>query len=89
LRHTGEKDTAMEVTVTLAQAIAVRQTMSPQATVIYARTPDRPDIVDIMALLDPKVGQMLMRWATEEDKPRLTNFLNAFPGAVEVASITG
>jgi hypothetical protein len=79
----------MEVTVTLSQAVAVRQTMSQQATVLYSRTPDRPNIVDIMALLDPKVGQMLMRWASEEDKPSLTSFLNAFPNAVEVASITG
>jgi hypothetical protein len=79
----------MDVTVTLAQAIAVRQTMSQQATVLYSRTPDRPNVVEVMALLDPKVGQMLMRWASEADKPSLTSFLNAFPGAVEVASITG
>jgi hypothetical protein len=79
----------MDFTVTLAQANALKQSLSNQATVVYARTAEQPPRVEVMALLDPKSGQMLLRWASEADKPSLTSFLNTFPGAVEVASITG
>jgi len=78
----------MDLSVTLTQAVTVRNAMSAQASVLYATSSD-PAIVETAAILDTKVGQLLLRWATEADKPTVTAFLAQLPGAIKVESITG
>ena len=79
----------MEVTVTLTQALAVRDALSAQVAVLYAKDTVDPTRVGILAFLDTKSGQMVLRWATEADKPLITALLAQAPTAVEVADITG
>lgn len=79
----------MELTVTLAQAVAVKTALTAQASVLYARDGSDLTKVGMVAFLDTKVGQLVLRWATDADKPLVTMLLAQLPGAVEVADITG
>ena len=79
----------MELSVTMTQALAVKAALSAQATVLYAKDGNDPTKVGIISLLDPRGGEMLLRWANANDAPTVAAFLAQVPTAVEVADITG
>ena len=79
----------MELSVTVAQAIAIKNVMSASSTMLFARNGTDSTRVDVVSILDAKAGQLLLRWANEGDAPLVTALLAQVPGAVEVAAITG
>jgi len=79
----------MELTVTLPQALNVKTALSAQAATLYAKNAADPTRVGIIAFLDTKAGQIVLRWATAADAPLVTQLLTSIPAAVEVEDITG
>jgi len=79
----------MELSVTVTQAITIKNALSAQALLLYARNGSDLTKVGGIALLDAKAGQIFLRWATEGDAPTVTALLTQVPNAIEVADITG
>lgn len=78
----------MELSVTLAQAQAIRSALAANATVLWSRDGADPTKAETLCFLDAKVGQLFCRFATEADKPPVAQ-VQAMNGQLEVASITG
>ena len=77
----------MEFSVSYIQLKILRNTMSPQLTVVYSLDMATPTLVGRVSLLDPKLGGTTIAWAFEDDKPTELVFLIDFPSAVKVEVI--
>lgn len=78
----------MELTCTLAQAVAVKTLVGAQILVVWVRSIDTPTKVASLAFLDPKFGQLSITFASEADRPLVTQVTSSFANNVEVSSIS-
>lgn len=77
----------MTLTCTLAQAVAVKNMMTAPCC-MWVRNVEVSTRVDELALCDTKLGHIIITFASEADKPTVTQVTTNFASNAEVASIS-
>jgi hypothetical protein len=75
------------LTVTLPQVLLIRAALAANAGLLWAKDGNNLTRVSIILFMDPKVGQLICSFASDADKPLVTDIL-AINGQIEVADIT-